>query len=116
MRGRNVEDIGDLEEKGLLRSEKGTLHKVEEDKYEPGLKSKRDRHAFALLVVLCMSLVDRADTRFVTGRAPGLDVRHAAVPPQAEVVVLEASHLCAVLMALLAQVAVESHRRRVFPP
>ncbi|BEI79781.1 hypothetical protein CcaverHIS002_0103100 [Cutaneotrichosporon cavernicola] len=52
MRGRNVEDVGDLEEKGLLRSEKGTLHKVEEEKYEPGLKSRRDRHAFALLVVL----------------------------------------------------------------
>jgi hypothetical protein len=58
MRGRNVEDVGDLEEKGLLRSEKGALHKVEEEKYEPGLKSKRDQQAFALLVVLCKSCVE----------------------------------------------------------
>lgn len=55
MRGRNVEDVGDLEEKGLLRSEKGALHKVEEEKYEPGLKSKRDQQAFGLLVILCTS-------------------------------------------------------------
>lgn len=65
LRGRNVEDVGDLEEKGLLRRTgsqdsssafKGGLEKLEiEEKYEPGLKSKRDQQAFALLVVLCKS-------------------------------------------------------------
>lgn len=65
LRGRNVEDIGDLEEKGLLRrtsDDKGSgsggarFEKVDtEERYEPGLKSKRDQQAFALLVVLCES-------------------------------------------------------------
>ncbi|EIW66512.1 hypothetical protein TREMEDRAFT_34926 [Tremella mesenterica DSM 1558] len=77
LRGRNIEDLGDVEEKGLLkrsdssnsnRSEKtgslkgkererslGVLEKVdiEQDAQKGGLSSKRDKQAFALLVLLC---------------------------------------------------------------
>ncbi|RXK40477.1 acetyl-CoA transporter [Tremella mesenterica] len=76
LRGRNIEDLGDVEEKGLLkrsdssnsnRSEKtgslkgkererslGVLEKVdiEQDAQKGGLSSKRDKQAFALLVLL----------------------------------------------------------------
>ena len=79
LRGRNIEDLGELEEKGLLRrtgsvndgdsvdddgvrrrgkDKESRLEKVSngiEDEVT-GLNNPRDRQAFALLVVLCMSL------------------------------------------------------------
>lgn len=73
IRPRNVEDINELEEKGLLRrvdddspepsptrrrgkgKEKETrLEKVlAEEEYSTGLTTRRDKEAFALLVLLC---------------------------------------------------------------
>jgi hypothetical protein len=69
LRGRHFEDIDDFEEKGYLKRGdskigqgsgvrdkllNGSL-KVErtEEEYEGGLSSRRDKEAFALLVVLC---------------------------------------------------------------
>lgn len=60
---RQNEDINDLEEKGLLQrisheadgpdaAQVAVFEKSQEETYEPGLKSKRDQNAFALLVVL----------------------------------------------------------------
>lgn len=79
LRGRNVEDLGELEEKGLLRrtSSSSSREGVEdgfrkrgkekevrvervierEDGEVTGLNNPRDRQAFALLVVLCTSLL-----------------------------------------------------------
>lgn len=59
-RARHNEDINDLEEKGLLERvangpdahQVAMFEKAQEEVYEPGLKSKRDQQAFALLVVL----------------------------------------------------------------
>ncbi len=71
LRGRNIEDIGELEEKGLLRassrdsSEDGMRRRGKEKEVRVekmvdgegheavGLNNPRDRQAFALLVVLC---------------------------------------------------------------
>ena len=73
MRGRNLEDLGELEEKALLRrisdgdmsddgvrrrgKERGLRYEkvveLDEGSSGEGLNNPRDRQAFALLVVLC---------------------------------------------------------------
>lgn len=128
LRGRNVEDIGDLEEKGLLRhasddnlsgSGSGRLEKLEiEEKYEPGLKSKRDQQAFALLVVLCASPSPylyscSAHTRPPPRRPPWPDVRHPPLPAQAAAELLGARRLRAQHVALLAEAVMEPGGRLV---
>lgn len=69
-RSRNIEDINDIEEKGLYRSysnasqDDAAREKLLDDKArserapseeKEGLSSRRDKEAFALLVVLCTS-------------------------------------------------------------
>lgn len=73
LRGRHLEDVNDFEEKGLLkREDEGVglgdgvrdkllsgMVRVERDDEEfssGGLDNRRDREAFALLVVLCESV------------------------------------------------------------
>jgi hypothetical protein len=71
-RSRNIEDINDIEEKGLYRSysnasqDDAVREKLLDDKArlvrapseeKEGLSSRRDKEAFALLVVLCKSLL-----------------------------------------------------------
>jgi len=79
LRGRNIEDIGEIEEKGLLRrmesnesadgstrrrdkgkeKERNGWIQVNQDEGEAegeGLVSTRDKQAFALLVLLCKYL------------------------------------------------------------
>jgi PAT family acetyl-CoA transporter-like MFS transporter 1 len=70
LRGRHFEDLDDLEEKGYLKRGdsdigqgsgvrdkllNGSSLKVErnDEEFEGGLSSRRDKEAFALLVVLC---------------------------------------------------------------
>ena len=78
LRGRNIEDLNDVEEKGLMRrsnsstsgleDEDGVMRRkgkerdeamyeraMEADEMSEGLTSRRDREAFALLVLLCTS-------------------------------------------------------------
>ena len=74
-RSKNIEDVNDIEEKGLYRTySKGTGDRdddvreklLAERERSPsvereGLNSKRDKEAFALLVVLCKLLEARAE-------------------------------------------------------
>ena len=73
LRGKNIEDLGEIEEKGLLRrttsvdlTDDGVrrrgkerevrLERVADGMEEgAGLSSRRDKEAFALLVLLCKS-------------------------------------------------------------
>ena len=88
LRGRNIEDTGELEEKGLLRHAEGDMSSLtREDKgnkevrmekvdygYEEGaegLNNPRDRNAFALLVLLCMSSTSvNTPIRMLTNHRP----------------------------------------------
>lgn len=81
-RSKNIEDINDIEEKGLYRSQSnassfdgGPREKLLDDRArserspsdeKEGLHSRRDREAFALLVVLCKSLTSSLRTGIST--------------------------------------------------
>lgn len=105
MRGRNVEDLGELEEKGLLRrkspdkesnglssprlrrgqgsvraEKEGSLERIilDEGKEGEGLTSTRDKQAFALLILLCKLL----DTLILQGRKYVLITRSVSFPVQ----------------------------------
>jgi len=79
-RRKNIEDVNDIEEKGLYNgylpasSEKGdgVRDKLLSDRdrspgeEREGLHSKRDKEAFALLVVLCEPALDRVSLAVLT--------------------------------------------------
>ena len=74
-RSKNIEDVNDIEEKGLYRTYSNGTGDRDDDVREKllaererspsvereGLNSKRDKEAFALLVVLCKLLEARAE-------------------------------------------------------
>lgn len=135
VRGRNVENVQEWEEKGLLSrrmSRPGSTDGYELEGKEKGqatfeaspgpeeggagLSSKRDREAFALLVVLCkspgVSLVAFAHScRPVTGHSARPDIRHTAIPPQSAPIILSTGRVCARNVAVLAQTALVPDRR-----